>query len=77
MPRRQPPARPSTPPGWDAEAWEEERQARREAVEEAVSTVEDQGYFMDRQTEQMCEDFIAGRFTPDEIVSVLMKSHLH
>ena len=39
--------------------------------------IEDEGYFMDRQTEQLCQDFIAGRFTPDEIVSALTKPRLH
>lgn len=77
MPRRHPPPKASTPPGWNTEAWCEERRARYEAVEEAVSTIEDQGYFMDRQTEQLCQDFIAGRFTPDEIVSALLKPRLH
>ena len=50
---------------------------RREAIEEAVAIIEEQGYFMDRQTEQLCQDFIAGRFTPDEIVRALLKPRLH
>ena len=55
----------------------DERMERREAIEEAVAIIEEQGYFMDRQTEQLCQDFIAGRFTPDEIVRALLKPRLH
>lgn len=77
MPRRQPLARPSILPGWNPEAWQEERQARREAIDEAVAMIEGQGYYMDRQTQELCDAFIAGRFTPDEIVGSLLKSRLH
>ena len=55
MPRRQPPARPSTSPGWDTEAWQEERQARGDAFDQAVSMTEDEGYYMDRQTQELCD----------------------
>lgn len=63
-------------PGWGPDAWEE-CQARAYAVDEAVPLIKDEGYFMDRHTEQLCEAFIAGRFTPDDIINALAKSRQH
>lgn len=39
--------------------------------------IEDEGYFMDRQTQELCDAFIAGRLGPEEIVRVLLKPSLH
>lgn len=55
----------------------EQRRAKKGAVGEAVAVSEEHGYFMDRQTKQLCQDFIAGRFTPDEIVRALLRPRLH
>ena len=70
------PRRAVVPPRREPQARQLHEVAEQEALVNMVLVNENEDYFMDRQTRQLCDGISAGSFTPDEIVDVLMKRNL-